>query len=123
MSDADRRRARGSRAADLLGVPVQTGLTALAIFAAATALVVTLALRQGLDDPFAQAQDATRGAHVGVSRGTLDDAAVARITRRPGVVASDVRPEAFGTTTLADGAADVRLQGLPAADTASTSRT
>ena len=39
--------------ADLAGRPVQTGLTALAIFAAATALVVTLALRNGLDDPFA----------------------------------------------------------------------
>ena len=109
--------ARRIARADLLGRPVQTGLTALAIFAAATALVVTLGLRQGLDDPFAQAQDATRGAHVGISRGTLDDAAVARITRRPGVVASDVRPEAFGTITLPDGAADVRLQGLPSADT------
>src|SRR4051794_11955124 len=100
--------------ADLLGRPVQTGLTALAIFAAATALVVTLALRNGLDDPFAQAQDATRGAHVGISRSTLDDAQIEALRRRPGVMASDVRPEAFGTTPLPGGAAGVRLQGLPA---------
>ena len=37
--------------ADLLGRPGQTALTAFAIFAAATALVVTLALRAGLDEP------------------------------------------------------------------------
>ena len=90
-------------------------LTALAIFAAATALVVTLALRSGLDDPFAQAQDATRGAHVGISRATLDDAQIDALTRPPGVVASDARPEAFGTTTLAAARVDVRRQGLPAA--------
>ena len=63
--------------------------------------MVTLALRSGLDDPFAQAQDATRGAHVGISRATLDDAQIARLTTAPGVIASDARPEAFGTTTLA----------------------
>ena len=76
MARPPARRGRVARA-DLAGRPVQTALTALAIFAAATALVVTLALRSGLDDPFAKAQDATRGAHVGISRATLDDAQIA----------------------------------------------
>src|SRR4051812_31004375 len=68
--------------ADLLGRPVQTGLTALAIFAAATALVVTLALRSGLDDPFDAAQDATKGAHVAAyGEGDLSD-----LTTLPGVI-------------------------------------
>ena len=56
MTDARRRpapRPRGS----LLARPGQTILTAVAIFAAATALVVTLSLRAGLDDPFADALD------------------------------------------------------------------
>ena len=44
--------------ADLFARPGQTALTAFAIFAAATALVVTLALRAGLDEPFADAMDA-----------------------------------------------------------------
>src|SRR4051795_13711219 len=73
--------------ADLLGRPVQTGLTALAIFAAATALFVTLALRGGLDDPFAAAQDATRGAHVSAyGKGDLSG-----LSTLPGVVAADTR--------------------------------
>lgn len=102
--------------ADFAGRPVQTGLTALAIFAAATALVVTLALRSGLDDPFAQAQEATRGSHVGISRGALTDDQVARLTSQPGVVASDSRPEAFGETSLGGVAVDLRLNGVPRPD-------
>jgi putative ABC transport system permease protein len=112
MTATLRAAARVARA-DLAGRPVQTALTALAIFAAATALVVTLAMRSGLDDPFAKAQDATRGAHVGISRASLDDAQIAALTRKPGVVASDARPEAFGTTALRGVTLDLRLQGLP----------
>ena len=47
--------------ADLFSRPGQTALTAVAIFAAATALVVTLALRAGLDDPFADARPRRAG--------------------------------------------------------------
>ena len=65
--------------ADLAGRPMQTGLTGLAIFAAATALVVTLAMRSGLDDPFAAAQRATNGSHVAV----FGDAQVANSSVRP----------------------------------------
>jgi putative ABC transport system permease protein len=99
--------------ADLTARPLQTALTAAAIFVAATALVVTLALRSGLDDPFAQAQEATRGAHVGISSPTLDQPQIERLTTAPGVIASDERPETFGTTTLRGGTIDVRVQGLP----------
>ena len=101
--------------ADLAGRPVQTALTALAIFVAATALVVTLALRSGLDDPFAQAQDATRGAHVGISRAHA---------RRRADRAADAPRRAWSRATCArrrsarprcgGGTVDVRLQGLPA---------
>src|SRR5687768_7904781 len=99
--------------ADLTARPLQTALTAAAIFVAATALVVTLALRSGLDDPFAQAQEATRGAHVGISSPTLDAAQIERLSTAPGVIASDERPETFGTTTLRGGTIDIRVQGLP----------
>ncbi len=68
--------------ADLLARPGQTILTAVAIFAAATALVVTLALRAGLDDPFADAMAETRGAHLAV-HGDLSDADVAALTALP----------------------------------------
>src|SRR3954469_4242545 len=101
--------------ADLLARPGQTALTAFAIFAAATALVVTLALRAGLDDPFADALNDTRGAHVAV-HGDLKDAEVARLTQLPGVVASDTRPANRALTPLAGQAVEVGLERLPAAD-------
>src|SRR6187455_3105808 len=95
MTATLRAAARVARA-DLAGRPVQTGLTALAIFAAATALVVTLALRQGLDDPFDAAQAATRGAHVSAyGDGDLSD-----LASLPGVAASDVRAVKRAVTTL-----------------------
>ncbi|WP_028067232.1 ABC transporter permease [Solirubrobacter soli] len=98
--------------ADLLGRPVQTGLTALAIFAAATALVVTLALRAGLDDPFAAAQQATRGSHVSAyGEGDLSDLATL-----PGVVVADARPVAQESVTLGGTPVVVGLERLPAAD-------
>lgn len=95
--------------ADLAGRPVQTALTALAIFAAATALMVTLALRNGLDDPFAAAQDATRGAHVTVY-GEGDLAALAAL---PGVAAADERPRVDARTTLAGRAVIVGVEAVP----------
>src|SRR5689334_20038385 len=98
--------------ADLLGRPVQTGLTALAIFAAATALVVTLALRGGLDDPFEAAQRATEGAHVSAfGEGDLSDLATL-----PGVVAADSRTVARDSATLAGTPVTIGLERLPAAD-------
>ncbi len=109
--------------ADLAGRPVQTALTALAIFAAATALVVTLALRSGLDDPFAAAQEATKGSHVAV----YGDGDLAPLAQLPGVVADDLRPRlnvlttfpgAPGSETLRGGTIDVGLEALPAADAA-----
>ena len=109
--------------ADLAGRPVQTALTALAIFAAATALVVTLALRSGLDDPFAAAQEATKGSHVAV----YGDGDLAPLAQLPGVVADDLRPRlnvlttfpgAPGSETLRGGAINVGLEALPAADAA-----
>src|SRR3954447_9348878 len=100
--------------ADLLARRGQTALTALAIFAAATALVVTLALRAGIDDPFADAQRATRGADVGITGATLTPDQIAKLTSRPGVTASDTRPAAFATTPLARGPAELRIEGLPA---------
>ena len=68
--------------ADLLARPGQTALTAFAIFAAATALVVTLALRAGLDEPFADAMEQTNGAHVSVY-GELTDADVQTLANLP----------------------------------------
>jgi putative ABC transport system permease protein len=98
--------------ADLLGRPVQTGLTGLAIFAAATALVVTLALRNGLDDPFEAAQRATAGAHVSAfGEGDLSDLATL-----PGVVAVDSRAVARDRATLAGTPVTIGLEQLPAAD-------
>src|SRR4051794_19718435 len=95
--------------ADLAGRPVQTALTALAIFAAATALVVTLALRSGLDDPFAAAQDATRGAHVTVS----GDGDLQPLTRLPGVVAAQERPRVDALTQIFGSAVNVGLEAMP----------
>ncbi len=100
--------------ADLLARRGQTALTALAIFAASTALVVTFALRAGIDDPFADAQRATRGADVGIARGTLTAGQIAKLTQRPDVEASDARPAAFATTPLARGPVELRVEGLPA---------
>src|SRR5262245_32621317 len=100
--------------ADLLARKGQTALTALAIFAASTALVVTLALRAGIDDPFADAQTATRGADVGFTRGALTPDQLAKLTQRPDVVASDTRPAAFATTPLARGPVELRVEGFPA---------
>src|SRR3954454_10478195 len=100
--------------ADLLARRGQTALTALAIFAAATALVVTLALRAGIDDPFADAQRATRGADVGITGATLTPDQIAKLTQRPEVKASTTRPAAFATTPLARGPVEMRVEGLPA---------
>ena len=102
--------------ADLLARRGQTALTALAIFAAATALVVTFALRAGIDDPFADAQKATRGADVGIGRGQFTAEQIRALTARPGVIASDTRPAAFAAAPLGRGTVDVRLEGLPAPD-------
>lgn len=102
--------------ADLLARKGQTALTALAIFAASTALVVTLALRAGIDDPFADAQSATRGADVGITRGKLTQDQIAKLTQRPDVEASDTRPVAYATTPLARGPVEMRVEGLPAAN-------
>src|SRR4051794_1453134 len=120
--------------ADLLARRGQTALTALAIFAAATALVVTLALRAGIDDPFADAQRATRGADVGITGATLTPDQIAKLTNRPGVIAGDTRPPparsrsrptppgvtaaaprpaAFATMPLARGPVEMRVEGLP----------
>ncbi len=102
--------ARRIARADLLGRPVQTGLTALAIFAAATALVVTLALRSGLDDPFQAAQDATRGAHVSAfGEGDLSD-----LTTLPGVAAGDTRTSQREQVTLNGAGTTLALETLPA---------
>src|SRR5689334_25127796 len=104
--------ARRIARADLLGRPVQTGLTALAIFAAATALVVTLALRAGLDDPFEAAQQAPRGSHVSAyGTGDLSD-----LETLPGVVAADSRPVGRESATLAGAPVTIGLEALPAAD-------
>lgn len=103
--------------ADLLARPGQTVLTAVAIFAAATALVVTLALRAGLDDPFAHAQAETRGAHMAVY-GDLSDADVATLTALPGVVAADARARDHEQATLDDTTVEVGLEALPAVDAA-----
>jgi putative ABC transport system permease protein len=100
--------------ADLLGRPVQTGLTALAIFAAATALVVTLALRSGLDDPFEAAQRATKGADVSAyGPGDLSD-----LASLPGVVAADSRPVAHESTTLAGTPVTLGVEAMPSAGAA-----
>ncbi|HET6551755.1 MAG TPA: ABC transporter permease [Solirubrobacter sp.] len=101
--------------ADLAGRPGQTILTAFAIFAAAAALMVTLALRAGMDDPFARALDTTRGAHVAVY-GNLGDADVATLSRLPGVTAADARPRARALTSVAGVSREVGLEGLPAPD-------
>src|SRR3954453_259724 len=97
--------------ADLLARRGQTALTALAIFAAAGWLLVTPALRSGLDDPFQDAQAATRGAHVAVI-----GSGVGGLKDLPGVQAADARPFADGTTTLQGRAVDVGLERLPAPD-------
>src|SRR3954447_2250024 len=102
--------------ADLLARRGQTALTALAIFAAATALVVTFALRAGIDDPFADAQRATRGSDVGIARGTLTPDQIAKLTQRPEVAASDTRPAAFATTPLARGPVEMGVEAPPAPD-------
>src|SRR3954449_7225789 len=99
--------------ADLLGRPGQTVLTAVAVFAAATALVVTLALRSGLDDPFARAKRDTRGSDVAVF-GDLSDADVATLAHLPGVVDVDVRVRRRAVTPLARASVEVGLEGLPA---------
>ena len=96
--------------ADLLGRPGQTALTAFAIFAAATALVVTLALRAGLDEPFADAMDQTNGAHVSVY-GELTDADVETLASLPGVAAAESRPRANVQAPLAGASVDVGLEG------------
>ncbi len=96
--------------ADLAARPAQTALTALAVFAATAALVVTLALRAGLDDPFAEAKAATRGSDVAVERGR-DVAALAKL---PGVVAADIRPVAHGAAPVGESSVDIALEGLPA---------
>ncbi len=100
--------------ADLAARPGQTALTALAVFAAATALVVTLALRAGLDDPFAAAQRATRGADVAVyGRGDLP-----ALAKLPGVVAAQSRPVVSATAPLGRSSVAVGLEALPAPDAA-----
>src|SRR4051794_1605562 len=99
--------------ADLLARPGQTALTAIAVFTAATALVVTLALRSGLDDPFARAKRDTRGSDVAVF-GDLSDADVATLSHLPGVAAVDVRARTRTVTPLARASVDVGLEGLPA---------
>ncbi|HEX6023438.1 MAG TPA: hypothetical protein VFZ00_15695, partial [Solirubrobacter sp.] len=76
--------------ADLFSRPGQTALTAIAIFAAATALVVTLALRAGLDEPFADAMTRTNGAHVAVY-GEFTDEDVAKLASLPGVAGTEAR--------------------------------
>lgn len=103
--------------ADLLARPGQTILTAVAIFAAATALVVTLALRAGLDDPFADAMAETRGAHMAVY-GELSEAEVATLASLPGVVASDARGRRNEQATLGDTTVEVGVETLPAAQAA-----
>ncbi len=120
-ADGAARRAGALRAAarlaraDLLARPGQTILTAVAIFAAATALVVTLALRSGLDDPFADAMADTRGAHMAVY-GELSDADAAALAGLPGVVASDVRARENVQTALGGTTVEVGVETLPAAD-------
>ncbi len=99
--------------ADLLGRPGQTALTAFAIFAAATALVVTLALRAGIDEPFADAMEKSNGAHVAVY-GELTDADVETLANLPGVTAAESRPRANVQAPLAGSSVDVGLEAMPA---------
>src|SRR3954454_13503243 len=103
--------------ADLTARPGQTILTAVAIFAAATALVVTLSLRAGLDDPFQDALDQTRGAHVAVY-GDLSDAEIAKLAALPGVAATDARTRAQATAPLRGAGVEVGLETLPGPDSA-----
>ena len=98
--------------ADLFARPGQTALTAFAIFAAATALVVTLALRAGLDEPFADAMEQTNGAHVSVY-GELTDADVDTLANLPGVAAAESKPRANVRAPLPGGSVDVGLEALP----------
>ena len=101
--------------ADLLGRPGQTALTAFAIFAAATALVVTLALRAGLDEPFADAMEQTNGAHVSVY-GELTDADVETLANLPGVAAAESKPRANVRAPLAGGVRRRRAGGIADGD-------
>src|ERR1700755_3513295 len=98
--------------ADLTGRARQTGLTAFGVLAAASAPVVPLALRAGLDDPFQDAQRATRGSDVAVY-GDFSAADVATLTALPGVVASDVRERVRTTSPLDGKAVEVGLERLP----------
>jgi putative ABC transport system permease protein len=103
--------------ADLTARPGQTVLTAVAIFAAATALVVTLSLRAGLDDPFQAALDQTRGAHVAVF-GELTDEELATLIHLPGVEQAEVRTRTRTTTKINGANAEVGLETLPRPDAA-----
>lgn len=98
--------------ADLTARPGQTILTAVAIFAAATALVVTLSLRAGLDDPFADALEQTRGAHVAVY-GDLTDAQISTLAHLAGVTAAEARTRARVGAPLNGANVEIGLETLP----------
>src|SRR4051794_5951815 len=97
--------------ADLAGRPRQTLLTAVAVFAASAALVVTLALRAGIDDPFAAAKAATHGSDVSIE-GYLPAAQPAAAGRLPGVSAAGSRPFVNVQTPLHGASVGVGLEGL-----------
>ena len=105
--------------ADLLARPGQTVLTAVAIFAAATALVVTLALRAGLDDPFADAHGRRRAAPTSRVYGELSDADVAALDRacRASPRPTPARARARARRSTARDV-EVGLEALPAANAA-----
>jgi putative ABC transport system permease protein len=97
--------------ADLTGRRGQTALTALAVFAAAAALFVTLTLRAGIDDPFGDAKSATRGSDLSIA-GDLTPAQLTTIQRMPGVAESELRPRINATTRLGGRSAAMGLEGL-----------
>ena len=71
-------------------------------------------LRAGLDDPFEDALDQTRGAHVAVY-GELTDARVATLTALPGVARPRART-ARVAAPLNGGGLEIGLEALPAAE-------
>ena len=92
--------------------PGKRCLTAFAIFAAATALVVTLACAPGLDEPFADAWRETRGAHVAVY-GELDATRNPDAHSLPGVAPAEARPRPDVPAPVAGATVDIGLGDAP----------
>jgi putative ABC transport system permease protein len=99
--------------ADLTGRRGQTLLTALAVFAAAAALFVTLTLRSGIDDPFAAAKAATHGSDLTIT-GNLSSAQLRDVARMPGVAQAQTRPFVPAVTPLGGESVTVALEAQSA---------